>query len=73
MTEPRGLKRQRLDVRDNKEGESLDEFESKSEKEDIGYVLLPFVAPPQKVSNRPTDMGEGTRSLNHLVCIQKIG
>ncbi len=73
MTEPRGSKRQRLDVRDDEEGEGLDEFESEGEKEDIGYILLPFVAPPQKESNRPTDIDEGTRSLNHLVCISKIG
>ncbi len=66
--EPRGLKRQRLDARDDEEGEGLDEFEG----EDIGYVPLPFVAPLRNGSNRPTDMGEGTRSLNHLVCIQKI-
>ncbi len=66
VTEPRGSKRQRLDGRDNEEGEDLDEFESEDEREDIGYVLLPFVAPPQKESNRPTDMGKGIRSLNHL-------
>ncbi len=73
VTEPRGSKRQRLDARDDEEGEDLDEFESEGEREDIGYVPLPFVAPPQKESNRPTDMGEGTKSLNHLVCIPKIG
>ncbi len=73
VTELRGSKRQRLDVHDDEEGEGLDEIESEGEREDIGYVPLTFIAPPQKESNRPTDMGEGTRSLNHLVCIPKIG
>ncbi len=72
-TEPRISKRQRVNVYDDKEGLSLDEYEG--EGEDIGYIPLLFVAlpPPRKKSNRPIDMGEGTRSLNHLVCIPKIG
>ncbi len=70
-TEPRGSKCQRLDVHDNEKGEGLDEFEG--EREDIGYVPLLFVAPPQKESNCPTNMGKETRSLNHLVYISKIG
>ncbi len=70
--EPRGLKHQRLDACDDEEGEGLDEFEGEGEGEDIGYIPLPFVAPPRNGSNRPTDMDEGTRSLNHLVCIRKI-
>ena len=74
-TEPRNSKCQQLDVRDDGEGESLDEFEGKNEGKNTGYVPLPFVANPlpQKESNRPTDLGEGTKSLNHLVCIPKIG
>ncbi len=62
-----------LDVHDNKERLSLDKY--KGEREGIGYIPLPFVTPPppQKRSNRPTDMGEGTRSQNHLICIPKIG
>ncbi len=72
-TEPRGSKRQRLDVCEDEEGEGLDEFEGEGEKENIGYIPLPFVAPSQKESNRPTDMGKGAKSLNHLVCIPKIG
>ncbi len=70
--EPRGFKRQRLDAHDNNEGEGLDEFEGEGEGEDIGYVPLPFITPPRNGSNRPTDMGEGTRRLNHLVYIPKI-
>ncbi len=72
-TEPRVSKRQRVGVHNNEEGLSLDEYED--EKEDIRYVSLPFVTflPPRKESNRPTDMGEEIRSLNHLVCISKIG
>ncbi len=73
MTELRGSKCQRLDACDDEEEEGLDEFEGESEREDIGYVPLPFVAPPQKELNRPTDISEGTRSLNYLVCIPKIG
>ncbi len=72
-TELRGSKRQRLDLRDDEVGEGLDKFESEDEGEDIGYVLFPFIAPPRKESNRLTDIGEGTRSLNYLVCIPKIG
>ncbi len=72
-TEPRGSKRQKLDLRDDEKGEGLDEFEGKCKGEDIGYVPLPFVAPPRKESNRLTDMSERPRSLNHIVCISKIG
>ncbi len=46
VTEPRGSKRQRLDVCDDEEGEGLDEFESEGEREHIGYIPLFFVAPP---------------------------
>ncbi len=61
-----------MDARDDDEGEGLDEFEGEGEVEDIGYVPLPFVAPPRNGSNRPTDMSKGTRRLNHLVYIPKI-
>lgn len=71
--EPRDSKYQRWDVRNDEEGESLDEFEGEGEEDDIGYVSLPFVTLPWKKSNRLTDMGEGTKNLNHLVCISKIG
>ena len=71
--EPRSSKCQQLDLRDNEEEESLDKFECESEEKSIEYVLLLFVASPQKESNYPTDMGEGTKSLNHLVYIPKIG
>ncbi len=71
--EPRVSKRQHVGVHDNEERLSLDEYEG--EGEDVRYVPLPFVAPPspRKESNRPIDIGKGTRSLNHLVCIPKIG
>ncbi len=76
--EPRVSKRQCLGVHDDEEGQSLDEYEEEGEGEgeDVRYVPLPFVAPPpppRKESNRLTDMGEGIKSLNHLVCIPKIG
>ncbi len=72
-TEPRISKRQQVGVQDTEEGLSLDEYEG--EGKDVEYVPLPFVAPPplQKESNHPIDMGEGTRNLNHLVWIPKIG
>ncbi len=62
-----------MGVHDDEEGLSLNEYED--EGENVGYVPLLFVASPplpQKESNRLTDMGEETRSLNHLVCIPKI-
>ncbi len=64
-----------MGMHNNKEGQSLDKYEGKGKGEDVRYVPLPFVTPPppRKESNRPTDMGEGTRSRNHFVCISKIG
>ena len=70
--EPRDSKYQQLDLRDDKEEESLDKFEIEGERNGIGYVFFLFVTPPQKKLNRPIDMGKGTKSLNHLVCIPKI-
>ena len=64
-----------MDVDDHKKWQRFDKFENKDEKEDIGYVLLPFIAlpPSLKESNRPTDISKGTKSLNYLVCIPIIG
>ncbi len=74
-TESRSLKCQRLDIYDNEKGERLDKFEDKGERENIEYVPFSFIASlfSRKESNRLTDMGEGTKSLNHFVCILKIG
>ena len=60
-----------MDVYDNENGQNLDKYEDKDEKEDIRYVSLPFVTfpPPRKESNCLTGIGEGTKSLNHLICI----
>ena len=69
----RGSKCQWLDLHDNEKEEDLDEFEGDGEGKSIGYVPLAFIAPPQKELNRPTDMGEGTKSLNDFLCISKIG
>ncbi len=69
----RGSKRQRLDLRDNKEGESLDKFEDEDEEEDIRYIPHLFIVPPQKKSNCPINRIEEIKSLNHLVYIPKIG
>lgn len=66
VTEPSALKRLRMDEHDNEEGQSSDKYQDKSGR----YVrLLPR---PRKESNRLTDLGEGIRSLNHLVCIPKL-
>ena len=72
-TELKGSKCQRLDKCDNEEGNNLDKNEDKIKG--IKYVSLHFVLLlffPQKVSNRPSDLGERTKSLNHLVYIPKI-
>ena len=72
-TEPKGSKRQHLDERNDKEGNSLDKDEG--EIKGARYVLSPFVplSPlPQKVSNRPSDLDKGKRSLNYLEYIPKI-
>ncbi len=60
-------------MHDVKEKEGLDKFKSEGEGKDIGYIPFPFVALPQKESNRLTDMDEKIMSLNHLICIPKIG
>ena len=66
-TKPRDSKHQRLYMHSNKEGEILNKFEGEEEGEAIEYVPFLFVVPSQMKSNCPTDMGKGTRSLNHLV------
>ena len=73
--EPRVSKCQRVIMDNNEEGQSLGKYEDKNERRDVRYVPLPFVAPssPRKESNRPTDICEEIKSLNHLVCISKIG
>ena len=57
----RASKRPRVDEHDNKEGQRSDKYQDKSAR----YVPLPPY--PQKESNRITDLGKGTKSLNHLV------
>ena len=80
-TKTRGSKYQHLDKRDakkengldNKKGNGLDKDEG--EIEDGRYVPPPFVSLPpflQKVSNRPSDLGKGTKSLKYIVYIPKI-
>ena len=71
-TEPRVWKRQRLDERDNEEKNGLDEDEG--EIEGAKYVSSPFIPLllPQKMSNRPSNLGKGTKSLNHLIYVPKI-
>ncbi len=58
--ESRDSKRQRLDTRDNEDGEALDEYKGENEGKDIRYIPFSCIAPllpPQKESNHPTDMG----------------
>lgn len=68
-TELRDSKRRRFDAHDNEEEKDLNEFEDEDERENIGYILLLFVAFLRKESIHPTDMGERTRNINYLVCI----
>lgn len=51
---------------DNEEEQSSDKYQDSGDK----YIPLPLH--PQKESNRLTDLGEATRSLNYLVCIPKL-
>ena len=55
-----------MDTHDNEKGQSLDKYQAKGGR----YVLFPLL--PQKESNRPTNLGEETRSLTHLVYIPKL-
>ena len=38
----------------------------------FSFSLFFFFFFPKKISHRPSDLGEGIRSLNHLVCIPKM-
>ena len=80
-TELRRSKRQRLDERDNKEENNLDNEEGNGLDEDEceiesgRYVPPPFVPLPplsRNMSNRPSDLGEGIKSLKHIICIPKV-
>lgn len=64
--EPRASKPPSVDAHDNKKGEDLKKYQSKTGR----YVPLLFCL--QKESNRPTDLGKVIRSLNHLVYIPKL-
>ncbi len=54
-------KRRRINEREDEERQDLP-----TDYENDGYIPLP----PLKVSNRPVNLGEGTRSLTHLVSIE---
>ena len=71
--ESKSSKHQQLDLRNNEEEEGLDKFEDEGEEKGIRYISLLFVTPSRKESNRPTNISKETKSLNHLVCIPKIG
>ena len=57
----------------NEKREDLDEFEDEGERKNIGYILFLFIALPQKESNHSINKGKEIKSLNHLICIPKIG
>lgn len=69
--EPKSLKRQHLDARDNKGGKGLNKFGSKDEREDIGDIPLLFVASLQKESNRLTDINKEQRASKTLYVYHK--
>ena len=65
-------KYQRFDKYDNEERQSLDDNEGDGDGDK--YVPLSpivFLLPSQKESNRPSDLGEKTRSLTYLIYIPK--
>ena len=52
----------------------LDEYKSKNEKENIGYIFLSFIISlflSQKESNHLIDMGKRIKSVNYFVFISK--
>ena len=66
---------------DNEEGNGLDNEEGNGLNKDKGEIegsryvpslFVPLSPLPRKVSNRLSDLGEGTKSLKHIVCISKI-
>ena len=66
-TEIRVSKYQQLYIYNNKEGESLDKLENKGEGENIGYIPVLFITPPQKESNCLTNIGKcGSTYPGHL-------
>ena len=80
-TEPRGSNYQRLDEHDNKEENSLDNKEGngldKDENEMEGGRYIPPLFDPLplllwKLSNRPSDLSKGTKSLKYIIYIPKI-
>lgn len=61
ITELRISKRQHVNAYDNKDKQSLDEYEDEG---DIYFSLLFF---PRQESNRLKNLDKRTQSLNHLV------
>lgn len=65
-------KYQQFDEHDNQEKQGLDKNESEVEgNRYIPFPPLSLALLPQKKSNRPSDLGKGTKSLIHLICISK--
>lgn len=50
----------------NEKEQHLDEYQDNGDR----YILL--LLPLEKESNRPTNLGKETKSLNHLICIPKL-
>ena len=62
MKAPRGQKRPRFDESENEESQGFIDHENDE--------YIPFLAAfPRRESNRPSNLGEGTKSLTHLVSI----
>ena len=71
-TELRASKRPCIDENDNKEGQGSNKYQDRNKYQgsDGRYVPLPLRL--QKELNHSTDLGKETKSLNYLVCIQKL-
>lgn len=70
------LKCQHVSIYDNEEKQSFDKNKSESKDKYIGCTPLLFIVPlypPQKKSNRLTNLSEGIKNLNYLIYILKIG
>ena len=80
-TELKGLKRKRLDERDDNKGNGLEnenensldknEFEMRCDRY-IHPLFVPLLSLPQKVSKRSSDLGKGIKSLKYIIWIPKI-
>lgn len=71
-TEPNRTKRQHLNGHDNEKQNDFDKDESKIKSTRYIPILFMSLFFSQKMSNRLSNLGKKTRSLNYLECIPKI-